>query len=110
MNATPEVDQSPPEVERVGVLLRIEARLIDAIVLVIPVLLFTGPIAGGLQILVPNSGIRLTLAADAAVLILYLYFVACERQFGKTLGKAAVGLAVRSQSGSVSTQQALRRN
>ena len=82
-----------------GVGLRFAARLIDGLVLLVPVMVITVPIAGGFLVGAGNTGTDQVAATFFAVVFCYGYFVGCETSRGATVGKQALRLQVRSTSG-----------
>jgi uncharacterized RDD family membrane protein YckC len=99
-----------PSGRKAGVLVRVGARLVDGLVLLVPVLVITVPIAGGIQIGTANQGVDQIAATGFAVVFSYLYFVGCETTRGATLGKQACGLEVRTAHGHPTVTQAAGRN
>jgi uncharacterized RDD family membrane protein YckC len=83
-----------PSTDKVGVGPRIGARLVDALVLVVPIMILTVPISGGFQIGGGNRGRDQNIATCLGVVAAYIYFVACEATRGRTVGKAALGITV----------------
>lgn len=88
-----------PSTGKVGVGARIGARLVDALVLVVPILILTVPISGGFQIGGGNRGRDQNIATLLGVVAAYIYFVACEATRARTVGKAALGITVKRIDG-----------
>jgi uncharacterized RDD family membrane protein YckC len=99
-----------PTSEKISPWLRFGARFIDGLVLLIPVLILTLPIAGGFQIGSGNRGGKAFLAGLLGTLLSYAYFVVMESNQGSTVGKRALGIEVHSAEGKPTLEQAARRN
>jgi uncharacterized RDD family membrane protein YckC len=101
---------------RAGAGRRLLARIIDGLVLLIPILVVTVPIGGGLVIGSGNDTLRSFVATSLGVAVAYAYFVVMEAEQGATVGKAALGIEVRafaelpSQRDDPSAAMAARRN
>jgi uncharacterized RDD family membrane protein YckC len=93
-----------------GVGVRLAARIVDGLILLVPVMLITVPIAGGFRIGGGNIDSDTILATALGVLFAYIYFVACEATRGATFGKSALRLEVRTETGHPSLEQAANRN
>lgn len=97
-----DVPPPPPFVPSTGVGgagARIGARLVDALVLVVPILILTVPISGGFQIGGGNRGRDQNIATLLGVVAAYVYFVACAATRARTVGKAALEITVRRIDG-----------
>lgn len=93
------MDESVPEDAEVannaGVWLRLVARIIDGIVLVIPTLILVAPLGGGFYIGGGNNTGKRFVASVLGTALSYGYFVLLEGgSWGATLGKRALGLHV----------------
>ena len=99
-----------PLITKVGVGRRFAARLIDGLILFVPILVLTIPIAGGFSIGSPNTGSQQLLASALGGLLSFGYFVVLEAVHGRTIGKAILGITVRSDEGHPTLDQAAQRN
>jgi uncharacterized RDD family membrane protein YckC len=88
---------------------RLGARLVDGLVLLVPVLLITVPISGGFRVGTGNDGDQI-LATALGVLLSYAYFVVMESSGGATVGKRALRIEVRAADGKPTIAQSARRN
>jgi uncharacterized RDD family membrane protein YckC len=104
------MSQEPPAPRKVGVGVRLLARIVDGLILLLPVMLITVPIAGGFQIGGGNVGTDQIVATALGVGFAYVYFVVCEARRGATFGKSALGLEVRAEGGHPGLEQAANRN
>lgn len=97
---------------KAGAWRRFGARVVDGLVLVIPVVLVTAVIGGGLGVRANQHHLfRLFLGRIAGTALTYAYFVWMESQRGRTLGKDVFGMHVEGDAGERPTQeQAMRRN
>jgi uncharacterized RDD family membrane protein YckC len=97
--------------DKVGLGTRLGARLLDGLILFIPILLVTGPVAGGFQIGSGNQSGRQIVATALGVLLSYIYFVGCEAIRGATFGKSACRITISGMvNGLPSVAQAAKRN
>jgi uncharacterized RDD family membrane protein YckC len=101
---------SLPPSSKAGPWPRFGARFVDGLVLVIPILVVTVPIAGGFQIGTTNNGAEQFVASALGVALSYGYFVIMEATRGSTVGKAAFSIEVRAASGRPTVEQTARRN
>jgi len=100
-----------PAFQKVDLGTRLGARLLDGLILLVPVLLVTAPIAGGFQIGSGNTGGKRVVATVLGVVLSYLYFVVCEATRGATFGKQACRIRVVGPDGATpSFAQAARRH
>jgi uncharacterized RDD family membrane protein YckC len=90
---------SPSPSGPAGVGRRLAARLVDGLVLVVPVMAITVPISGGFLIGAGNTGTDQVAATFFAVFFCYCYFVGCEALGGATPGKRFLRLQVHSTVG-----------
>jgi uncharacterized RDD family membrane protein YckC len=105
-----EPSDAPASQRTPGVGVRLAARVVDGLILLVPVMLITVPIAGGFRIGGGNVDSDTILATALGVLFAYVYFVACEATRGATFGKSALGMEVRAETGHPSLEQAANRN
>ncbi|MEY2467495.1 MAG: hypothetical protein QOF21_193 [Actinomycetota bacterium] len=96
-------------VRKLGPWPRFGARLLDGLVLFIPILVITVPISGGFRVGTGNTG-KQFIATALGVLLAYAYFVLMESSRGSTIGKRALGIEVKAESGNPTTAQSARRN
>jgi uncharacterized RDD family membrane protein YckC len=89
---------------------RFAARLLDGLILLIPVVIVTAIVGGGFNIGTQNDTGREALATLVGLLITFGYFVLCESEAGGTLGKSALGLEVTGPDGHPTVVQAMKRN
>jgi uncharacterized RDD family membrane protein YckC len=89
---------------------RFLARLVDGLVLFVPTLAISLPIAGGLAIGSSNTGTRAFIAGVVSVGLSFAYNVVLESSQGRTIGKRALGLEVRAGDGLPTPTQAAKRN
>jgi uncharacterized RDD family membrane protein YckC len=101
---------SLPPTNKAGPWPRFGARFVDGLVLLIPVLVVTVPIAGGFQIGTTNNGADQFVGSALGVLLSYGYFVIMEAARGSTVGKAAFSIEVRAAQGRPTAAQTARRN
>jgi uncharacterized RDD family membrane protein YckC len=99
-----------PTDTKVSPWLRFAARFIDGLVLLIPTLILTVPIAGGFAIGSGNGGGKGLIAGLLGTLLQFGYFVFMESNQGSTIGKRALGIEVHSPEGMPTLEQAARRN
>jgi uncharacterized RDD family membrane protein YckC len=103
-------DHPPPPMPSRNLGRRVGARVLDALVLLIPVVLVTSIIGGGFNIGTENSTGREFVATLVGLLVTFAYFVLCEHRAGATLGKSALGLTVTGPEGRPTLVQAMKRN
>ncbi len=97
--------------DRIGLGTRFGARLLDGLILFIPVMVVTAPVAGGFQIGSGNQSGAQMVATALGVLLSYIYFVGCEAIRGATFGKSACRITVTGRVGGLpSVAQAAKRN
>jgi uncharacterized RDD family membrane protein YckC len=98
-----------PVTDKAGPWIRLGARIIDGLVLIIPVVLVTLPF-GGFSIGNANSSAKSFVAGVVATLLQYAYFVIMESSRGATIGKRACGLQVGSAQEALTVETAAKRN
>lgn len=96
--------------QKLGPWPRFGARFIDGLVLFIPILIVTVPIAGGFAIGSSGGGGKQFIASTLAVLLAYAYFVVMESNSGGTIGKNALKIKVTTPNGKPTLEQAAKRN
>lgn len=100
-----------PSEHKAGLGKRFLARLVDGLVLFIPLMVVTVPLAGGFAIGTQNTGSKAFVAGVVGMALVYGYFVVLESQQGATVGKRALGISVQDAGGGKpSVSQAARRN
>ncbi len=100
-----------PGLQPVGAWPRFGAKVIDYLVLVIPVLIISVIIGGNSSGAFGASGGREIIAGVITTLLTYGYFVYMESTRGQTIGKMALGYKVIGPDGAVPSQDvAMRRN
>ena len=102
--------ESLPRTSKAGPWIRLAARFVDGLVLLVPTLILTVPISGGFQIGSKNDDASQALATCLGALLAYGYFVISESARGTTVGKAAFGIEVRAADGKPSAAQSGKRN
>ena len=101
----------PPPLAKVGPGRRLLARIIDGLVLLLPVLLLTILIAGDYQLGTETDASDELLAGVIGVLLTYSYFVVLESTRGATVGKSALGIELVNEAGDLPTPaQSTQRN
>ena len=101
---------SLPPTSKAGAWPRLGARFVDGLVLLIPILVVTVPIAGGFQVGGSNTGLDQFVASSLGVVLSYGYFVVMETTRGATVGKAAFSIEVKAAGGKPTLAQSARRN
>ena len=91
-------------------LVRLGARFIDNLILLIPTAILTFLIFRRAPLGPGNWGIRGLIAGLFDALLAYGYFVVMESSQGSTIGKRVLGLGVHSAEGNPTLEQAARRN
>ena len=100
----------PPMPSRSNLGRRFGARVLDALLLLIPVVVITSIIGGGFNIGTENSTGREFVATLVGLLVTFGYFVLCEHTRRATFGKSALGLSVNATGGAPTVLQAMKRN
>jgi uncharacterized RDD family membrane protein YckC len=103
-------DYPPPPMPSRNLGRRFAARLLDTLILLIPVLIVTVVIGGGFNIGTQNDTGREFVATLVGLLITLGYFVLCENESGHTPGKSALGLTVTGPEGHPTVLRSLQRN
>ena len=103
-------DHPPPPMPSKHVGRRFAGRVLDGLILAIPVLVVTAVIGDGFKIGTENSTGREFLATLVGLLITFGYFVLSESSRGATLGKSALGLTVVGPGGRPTIPEAMKRN
>lgn len=100
-----------PGLEPVGTWPRFGAKIIDYLVLLIPIFIISLIVGGDGTGAVSAIGGRQILASMITTLLIYAYFVYLESTRGQTVGKMALGYKVIGPDGNVpATDVAARRN
>lgn len=108
-------DYPPPPMSaagtKAGPLRRLGARIIDGLVMLIPVLVVSA-IFGGASVSVGGEADGAAILASlVGVAITFAYFVYMESNKGATVGKKALGMTVHDASGgAITTEQSAKRN
>lgn len=101
---------SEPPVTKADSLIRLGARIIDGLILLVPTFVFIWVIGGSSSFTNQEFG-RAWLASALATVLQFAYFVVLESTQGATPGKRALGMKVLGASGGLPTQEeAMRRN
>jgi uncharacterized RDD family membrane protein YckC len=99
----------PASAEKAGPLRRLGARIIDGLVMLIPVIVVSA-IFGGVSVGGEFDG-GAFLGAVVGVAISFAYFVLMETSRGGTVGKKALGMSVHDANGGpITTEQSAKRN
>ena len=106
---SPSVEPTPVT-DKAGPWIRLGARIIDGLVLIIPTLILTVPIGGGYAIGTGNNTAKSFLAGVLGTLLAYAYYVFMESTRGATIGKRACGLQVETAQEGLTTETAAKRN
>jgi uncharacterized RDD family membrane protein YckC len=106
---SPSVEPTPVT-DKAGPWIRLGARLIDALILLIPTLIITVPIGGGFFIGSGNRSGASFIAGLLGTLLQFAYFVFMESTRGATVGKQACGLQVGAAQEALSMETAAKRN
>lgn len=102
---------APPGLEPVGAWPRFGAKVIDYLVLLIPIFVISAVIGGASNSAVAATGIRQVIAGVITTALVFGYFVYLESTRGQTVGKMALSYKVIAPDGGVpSTEVAARRN
>ena len=104
------VVRSLPPNSKAGAGRRLAARLIDGLILLVPMLVVTAPIAGGFMLGSATTDGGAIVAGIVATLIAYGYYVVSESTRGSTFGKDALGIEVLAEGGRPTLAQAAKRN
>ena len=99
-----------PVTDKAGPWIRLGARIVDGLVLLIPTLIITVPIGGGYYIGSGNADGSTIIAGILGTLLSYGYYVFMEGSRGATLGKQACGLRVESGQEALAMETAAKRN
>jgi uncharacterized RDD family membrane protein YckC len=98
-----------PQFQKVGPWMRLLARIIDGLVLLIPNLIISAAVGGGTTVF--QAGTRAWIASVISTALTLAYFVWLESSKGQSVGKMALSMRVVGPNGQLPTvEQALKRN